>query len=129
MKKMLSLLEEHIGNNACEFLLGGYGGFDNFALRCAKQYKLSHKNVSLIFVTPYMTQSYQKNRLSYLMSEFDSIIYPELENVPPKFAITYRNKYMVDTTDIIFTYIRRSYGGAYSAYSYAKKKNKTIIQI
>ena len=61
----------------------------------------------------------------------DSIlaIYPELEKVPPKFAILHRNRYMIDKADIVITYIQYTKGGAYQAYLYAKKQGKNIIEL
>lgn len=57
------------------------------------------------------------------------IIYPELDNVPLRFAISKRNKWMVEQADIVIAYITHTYGGAYATYRHAKKKNKEIYNI
>lgn len=60
---------------------------------------------------------------------YDSIIYPPIENTPPKFAIIKRNEWMVNKSDLIIAYVNRSYGGAYKSFAYAEKKKKTIINL
>ena len=86
-QKIISLLTEIIGDRHAELYLGGYGSFDNFALKCGKIYQKTHPNTRLIFVTPYITINYQKNHLSYQKELYDDIIYPSLEKAPLKFAI------------------------------------------
>lgn len=58
---------------------GGNGEFDRFAYDCCKKYKEINPNVSLLFVTPYMTMNYQRNQLKCQKIRFDGIIYPEIE--------------------------------------------------
>ncbi len=126
---VLDILEEKVGNRSAEMYLGGYGSFDSFAYDCCKKYQKNHPNTSLIFVTPYLSEAYQRNHLDFFKTIYDSIIYPELEDKPKKFAISYRNKYMAEKADFIIVYIIRSHGGAYSAYNHAKRKNKEIFNI
>ena len=128
-EKMMSLLRETVGNTPAQLFLGGYGGFDSFAYSCCKRYKAENPDVRLIFVSPYLTPSYQKRHLEYYQKIFDEIIYPEIEDTPPRFAISRRNKYMAERADIVIVYIKRDYGGAYQAYKHALKKNKRIFNI
>lgn len=83
----------------------------------------------MIFVTPYNTISYQKNHLSIIKDNYDVIIYPEIEDKPKRFAITYRNRYMVDKCDCLIAYIDHQWGGAYNTYQYAVRKKKKIINL
>ena len=124
-KRILSFLEEKIGNQFAEMYFGGYGGFDWFVYECCKKYKEMHPNVSLIFVTPYLNIDNQ------LIQEkkYDSIIYPEIENKPKRYAITYRNEYMVEKADYVIAYVSHDWGGAYTTYRYAKKLGKEIFNL
>ncbi len=65
--KVLTILEEKVGNQPADMFLGGYGNFDNFAYNCCKKYKSTHENISLVFVTPYMNIEYQRNHLVYIV--------------------------------------------------------------
>lgn len=125
-QKLLAFLEEKIGDNPADFYLGGYGAFDNFAYDCCKKYKKSHPNVSLILITPYMSVEYQRNHLEYQKKQYDEILYPEIEDKPLKFAISYRNKWMVEQADYLICGISHDWGGAYKTYQHAKRKNKPI---
>lgn len=82
----------------------------------------------MIFVTPYLGK-WLNDRKSYFKSEYDEIIYPELEHVPLKFAINKRNEWMIDHADFVFTYVVSYFGGAYNALAYAKKQSKPYINL
>ena len=128
-EKTISILNDFVGDNAVEFYLGGYGRFDAFAYQCCKNFAETHKNASLVFVTPYITEEYQRNHLTEIKNKYHSRISPEIENVPKRFAITYRNRYVAEKTDLIVCCVRREYGGAFQAIKYAKGKGKRIINI
>ena len=93
------------------------------------KYKKLHPNVSLVFISPYLTIQYQRNQLKSNESLYDFIIYPELENKPPRFAIVYRNKWTVDAADLVISGINHQWGGAYKTFAYAKRKGKPIFNI
>lgn len=124
---VMNLLESVIGEDKVDFYLGGYGGFDSFVYECCKEYKNAHPSASLIFVTPYLDENYNKNR--FAKGDYDAVFYPHIENIPKRYALIYRNRYMVENSDVIIVYISREFGGAYRAYSYAIKKNKIIHNI
>lgn len=127
--KILDFLEDRVGDSRAEVYLGGYGSFDDFAYDCCKKYKQTHPKMSLVFITPYMTMEYQKSHLDYQRTRYDDIIYPEIENKPLKFAITYRNRWMVDKADLVVAFVEHAWGGAYATYKYAKRKGKFIFNI
>ena len=121
-QKVLDFFERNIGNSSADIYLGEHGNFDNFAYTCCKTYKSTHSNISLIFVSPYLDIKPQR-------TDYDALIYPEIENKPLKFAITYRNKYMVEKADFVIAFVYRPFGGAYKTYKYAKSKQKTIFNL
>jgi uncharacterized phage-like protein YoqJ len=128
-QKILAFLRDNVGDIPADMYLGGYGDFDGFAYDCCKKYKKAHPNVSLVFVTPYLTVEYQKNHLEYQTTRYDSIVYPEIEDKPPRFAISYRNKWMVEKADYVVCCIEHDWGGAYKTYLHAKRQKKPIINI
>lgn len=58
-------------------------------------------------------------------------IFPEgLELVPRRFAITHRNRWMVDQADYVVAYVDHNYGGAAQTLKYAKGKGtKQILNL
>jgi uncharacterized phage-like protein YoqJ len=128
-QRILNFLEQKIGDQSATLYLGGYGGFDQFAFHCGKKYQRLHPNVKLFFVTPYLTEDYQKKHLKELESDYDGIIYPPLERVPPKFAILLRNRWIAEQSDCVIAYVTRSYGGAYQMLQHAKRHQTEIWKL
>lgn len=122
---LLSILEARVGKAQADFYLGGYGHFDTFALRVGRLYQMTHPNVTLVFVTPYPHDP----NLSEKAQGYDTVLYPPIENVPPKFAISHRNKYMAEKSDLVIAYISREHGGAYQTYRHAQGKRKEIVNL
>ncbi len=115
---LLAVLARLIGDGAADFYLGGYGNFDRFAYACCKKFKMFNPRVRLIYVTPYLDRERPDG--------YDESLYPPLERVPPRFAITHRNRYMAEAADCIIAYVTRSHGGAYETLTHAKRKGKPI---
>ena len=128
-QKILSILEEKVADNYADMYLGGYGNFDSFAYLCCKKYQRTHPNVSLVFVTPYLTLEYQKRHLKSLNETYDCIVYPEIEGKPLKFAISYRNRWMIEKSTFVIAYVSEKRGGAYATYRYAKRLGKDIYNL
>ena len=128
-RQLLAFLEEKVGDQPADMYLGGYGEFDRFAYDCCKKYKGTHPNVSLVFVTPYLTIEYQKDYLDDQRTRYDSILYPGIEGKPKRYAIVYRNRYMVDKADYVVAFVSRDWGGAYATYKHAKRKGKEIFNL
>ena len=121
-KKLSNIVENLIKDGADEFLLGGYGNFDNLAAKVVKELKLKYSHISSILVIPYLDRKYD-------LEMYDSTIYPPLEDVPRKFAISKRNCWMIENSDILVAFVKYSWGGAVKTLTYAQKRNKQIINI
>ena len=119
-QRVLAILRNIVGDQPAEMFLGGYGGFDSFAYACCRKYKETHPQISLILVSPYLTEKKGDQ------TKYDSVIYPEIEDRPPRWAIVYRNRYMVERADYVIAYVSHEWGGAFAMYRYAKNKGKRI---
>ena len=109
-----------IAQGADEFLCGGYGRFDYLSATVLRDLKQQHPNIRLILVLPYLNST-------ILTDGYDETIYPPLESVPKKFAISRRNEWMVLESDIIVAYVLRDFGGAAKTLQYARRKRKKIV--
>jgi hypothetical protein len=68
--------------------------------------------------------------VEYYEKYYDHIIVPEsVYGVHPKVAITLKNRWMVEQSDLVIAYIERDKGGAYKAIKYAEKRNKKVINL
>ena len=127
-RKVLEYLERRVGNKAVEFYLGEYGGFDRFAYTCARKYQETHSAARLVFISPYLSEAFLKKHIES-SHRFDAVLYPNLENVPPRYAISYRNRWIAEQAEVLISYVVYSYGGASKMYRYAVQKGKEIYNL
>lgn len=117
-----SVLLTLLAQGADDFLLGGYGAFDAIATRAVYDMKQQYPEIHSTLVIPYLNLDY--NTLLY-----DGTIYPSLEEIPKRFAITKRNEWMVEQADVVVAYVTHDWGGAAAMLKYAERKNMRIINI
>ena len=109
-----------IEQGATTFYLGGCGAFDNLAASVLRAQKKRYPQIELILVLAYLESA--KN-----ISGYDSTVYPSLETVPRRFAISHRNRWMADAADAVDAYVLHDWGGAAATLEYAKRKGKVIL--
>ena len=119
----MTLLDLIINKNVTVFFVGNNGNFDAMVRR-------QLKDLSVIYDIKYNVV------LAYLPDErnadddMSDTIFPEgLESVPKRFAISWRNKWMVKKSDIAVTYVKHSFGGAAQFKELAQKQGKTVIEL
>ena len=103
------------------FYLGGYGQFDTMAAGVIRELKQKYPQIRSVLVLPYLGREYD-------VSGYDESIYPPIEDVPRRYAISRRNEYMVDNADVVVAYVVYSFGGASKTLEYAERKHKRIIR-
>ena len=109
------------------FYLGDYGAFDGTCNRILQRLQAEYPRLKRIFVTPYISPEY--GRLKTAKERYDESIYPFEERVMPRYAIARRNEWMIDRADLVIANVRWNWGGAYHTLDYAKRHNKTIVNI
>ena len=115
-----------ISKGVDSFLVGNQGAFDAMALSVLRQLKQKHPHISYNVVLAYMP----KEQVEYDLYEFGETMLPEgIESVHPKFAISWRNKWMVNESDAVICYVKHSWGGAAKYLDMAKRKKKIIINM
>ena len=117
---LADVIQSAIKDGAEMFLLGGYGAFDRMAAGVVCSIKKEHPHIQSILVLPYLDRKVDS-------TGYDGTTYPPLESVPPKYAITHRNRWLVDNSDMVIAYVSHGWGGAATALRYALKKKKEII--
>lgn len=113
------------------FYTGGMGEFDAVCARAVRRIRARRpeKQMRLILVEPYMKQSINTDG-QWLHGCYDDIIIPEeLAGIHYKAAIQYRNRWMIEHSQHIIAYIRRDFGGAYTAMRYAQRKGLNVIRV
>ncbi len=111
------LINEGIKN----FYVGTNGAFDNMVYKVLQRINTERDDIRLNVVLAYLPTK---------GDNYKNSIYPEgLERVPLRFAISHRNKWMIEKADCVIVYVKRNFGGAAQFYEMAKKKGKRVINI
>ena len=117
---LVDLIENH---GATEFYVGNNGNFDTMVRRqlenLSQTYPITY-NVVLAYI-PTKKSEYD---------DYTNTILPEgIETAPKRFAISYRNKWMIQHSDVVVTYVTHSFGGAAQFKEIAVKQGKTVIEL
>ena len=125
--QLVAVIEELITESGVtSFMVGNHGSFDSMVLTALRKLKESHPHICYNVALAYMPTQKQE----YELYDSSETFLPEgIETVPKRFAITWRNKWMVRESDIIICYITHSWGGAAQFVEYAKRQNKVIINL
>ena len=121
-RQLRFVLYDLISEGADTFLLGGYGTFDSIAAMAVRGLKSTYPNLRSTLVLAYLDRDHNAEL-------YDDTIYPPLEGVPLRYAISQRNRWMVDATDVVISCVTHSYGGAATTLRYAEQKKKRIIHL
>jgi uncharacterized phage-like protein YoqJ len=119
-KWLYDVTQKLIEQGATTFYLGGYGAFDSLAASVLREQKKQYPQIELVLVLAYLNTG--RNTSGY-----DSTVYPPLETVPRRFAISHRNRWMVESADVVVAYVLHDWGGAATTLRCAKQKKKQII--
>ena len=97
-KWLYAVTQKLIEQGATTFYLGGYGAFDLLAASVLRAQKKRYPQIELILVLAYLNTG--RNTSGY-----DSTVYPPLETTPRRFAISHRNRWMVEASDVVVAYV------------------------
>ena len=117
---LIDLIEN---KNVNMFYVGNNGNFDTMVRRQLEDLSQTY-TITYHVVLAYLPT--EKNKYDNLTNT----IYPEgLETVPKRFAISWRNKWMIQQSDIVVTYVTHNFGGAYQFTMLAENGAKEIIRL
>ncbi len=110
--------------NAIKFYVGNNGSFDFIVRKTLKELKAVYQNIDYAVVLAYIN-----NKPNEYDNYSDTIIPDGIEKVPPRFAICWRNEWMINNSDTVITFVEHNIGGAAKYESIALKKGKKVINI
>ena len=117
---IINLIENH---NATTFYVGNHGNFDSMVTRQLKSLSKIYP-ITYSVVLAYMPTKQDE------YEDFNNTILPEgIETKPKRFAISYRNKWMIQQSDFVITYVTHNFGGAAQFKEMAEKQGKNIIEL
>ena len=120
---LINLIENH---NAKLFYVGNHGEFDSMVYRTLKDLAQTYP------ITYHVVLAYIPSKKSeYSPYNNDETILPNnIETVPKRFAIIFRNKWMIKQSEYVITYVTEQLAsGAAKFKELAERQGKNIINL
>lgn len=106
------------------FYVGNQGRFDGIVRSVLRELEQVHPEIHYAVVLAYFLG--KKNEYE----DFSDTIFPEgIEAVHPRYAIEWRNRWMLQRADFVVTYIAHPWGGAAKFAEQAKRQGKTVVNL
>lgn len=116
---------ELITNQGVEmFYVGNQGRFDALVRGVLQELKKEYSYINYAVVLAYMPCNQNENE-----DTSDTILPEGIEFIPPRYAISWRNNWMLQQSDYVVTYITHSWGGAAKFADKARKQGKIVFNL
>lgn len=124
MSELNNAIEALIQEGIEEFLVGHQGQFDAMVRKCLRSLQIQYPNIRYRVVLAYLPTEKRQ------WEDMTDTMYPEgLENIHPKYAIEWRNRYLIDSAEVCLCYLNRTFGGAYKFARLARKRGLRVINL
>jgi len=125
-------IEELILSGIAVFINGGALGFDTLSALAVLGLKKKYPKVKLIIYAPHAEQSAlwsdeNKRVYQYILNCADEVKVLAPYNAPG--CMHARNRRMVDDSDCVIAYVKKTSGGSYYTAAYAESKDKKVYYI
>ena len=118
---LIDLITNH---NVDAFYVGNQGQFDAIVRGVLRELKNEYPQINYAVVLAYMPGKQNE------YEDYSDTMLPEgIESVHPRYAISWRNNWMLQQSDYVVTYITHSWGGAAQFVEKAKRQKKIVINI
>ena len=123
--KSQEVLIDLITNNDVDmFYVGNQGQFDAIVHGVLRELKKEYPQINYAVVLAYMPGKQTK------YDDYSDTMLPEgIESVHPRYAISWRNNWMLRQSDYVVSYITHSWGGAAQFAEKANHQKKTVINL
>ena len=123
--RLREVLIDLITNNGGDtFYVGNQGRVDGIVRSVLRELEQAYPEIHYAVVLAYLPG--KKNQYD----DFSDTIFPEgIEAVHPRYAIEWRNRWMLQRADFVVTCITHPWGGAAKFAEKAKREGKTVINL
>ena len=108
------------------FYVGNKGSFDRLARSILRELVQEYSQINYSVVLERLPG---KQNEDYPEDFSDTMLPVGIEEVPPRFAIVWRNKWMLRQSDYVVAYVTHSWGGAAQFAEMAERQQKTVIRL
>lgn len=104
------------------FFMGNQGAFDAAVQSVLRDLQSNYPAITCTVVLAYMPRQPENDGLATMLPE-------GIEKVPKRFAISWRNRWMLDHADYVVTYVTHAWGGAAQFAVRARKQGKRVYPL
>jgi uncharacterized phage-like protein YoqJ len=110
--------------NVDMFYVGNQGRFDAIVRSVLREVKKEYPQINYAVVLAYMPGKHTE------YDDYSDTMLPEgIESVHPRYAISWRNNWMLRQSDYVITYITHAWGGAAQYETKSKKQGKIVVNL
>lgn len=106
------------------FYVGNQGQFDAIVRCTLRDLKTEYPSINYAVVLAYMP-----GKKSEYDNHSDTMLPEGIETVHPRYAISWRNNWMLKQSDYVVIYITHTWGGAAQYATKAKKLGKVVVNL
>ena len=118
---LVDLIENH---NVDMFYVGNQGHFDAIVRGVLRDLQHEYPQIHYAVVLAYMPGKQTE------YDDYSDTMLPEgIESVHPRYAISWRNNWMLKQSNYVVTYITHTWGGAYQHAEKARRQKKVVINL
>lgn len=118
------LVDLIINHDVDMFYVGNQGQFDAIVHGVLRELKKEYPQTDYAVVLAYMPGKQNE------YDDYSDTMLPEgIESVHPRYAISWRNSWMLRQSDYVVTYITHPWGGAAQYAVKANRQGKTVIDV
>ena len=121
--RLREVLTDLIVNQGVDtFYVGNQGRFDATVRSVLRELEQEYPEIHYAVVLAYLPGKKKQ------YDDFSDTMLPEgIETVHPRYAIEWRNRWMLKRADFVVTYITHPWGGAAKFAEKAKREGKTVV--
>ena len=118
------LIDLSTNHNVDMFYVGNQGRFDAIVRGVLRELKKEYPQIDYAVVLAYMPGKQTE------YNDYTDATLPEgIESIHPRYAISWRNNWMLQQSDYVVTYVIHSWGGAAQFVEKATKQGKVVINV
>ena len=123
--KLREILVELIINHDVEtFYVGHQGRFDAIVRSVLRELEKEYPQINYAVILAYVPGEQSE------YDDYSDTMLPDgIESVHPRYAISWRNNWMLHQSEYVVTYIAHPWGGAAQFVNKAQKQMKTVISL
>ena len=123
--KLREILIDLISNYDVDmFYVGHQGRFDAIVRNVLQESKKEYPQINYSVVLAYMPGKQTEHN-----DNSDTMLPEGIESVHPRYAISWRNNWMIQQSNYVVTYITHSWGGAAQYAEKATRSGKVVINL